>query len=96
MASPAFYIRELKTKMKTIDAFLMRCENYLLDFRWENDVPHPRGPKRFEDPQWAAYVMQHLANSEVTFEVYKAWCLGGNGDRAFLEETCAANKDNAA
>ena len=93
MASPAAYIKELREKMKYIDTFLMRTEAWLPQFQWDDDVPHPKGVTRFEDPQWAAYMQQQidiknhsLVDPEVTFDVYKAWCLGGNGDRMFQEE----------
>ena len=99
MASPVAYIKELRQKMKHIDAFLISTEAWLLQFQWEDDVPHPRGRGRFQDPQWAAYMQQQidiknhsLVEPEVTFDVYRAWCLGGNGDKMFQDEgSCTEN-----
>ena len=99
MASPVAYIKELRQKMKHIDAFLISTEAWLLQFLWEDDVPHSRGRGRFQDPQWAAYMQQQidiknhsLVEPEVTFDVYRAWCLGGNGDKMFQDEgSCAEN-----
>ena len=99
MASPVAYIKELRQKMKHIDAFLISTEAWLLQYQWEDDVPHPRGRARFEEPQWSAYIQQQidiknhsLVDPEVTFDVYRAWCLGGNGDKMFQNESsCAEN-----
>ena len=88
MASPGAYVRALKEEMKHTNNFLMDTENWLLQWKWpDENRPHPKGPKRFEDARWAELMKQALEDSiSVNWEVYKAWCLGGNGDEWFQEE----------
>ncbi len=47
----------------------------------------PKGPRRFEDPQWATMMRQQCeGHSDVTFEQYCEWCLAGGGDEWFQED----------
>lgn len=85
---PGSFVRALKEEMKATDTFLMDTENWLLQWKWpDENRPHPKGPKRFEDERWAELMREALEDStRVTWDVYKAWCLGGNGDEWFQEE----------
>ena len=72
----------LSVKMPS-DAFMMDFENACLQQNWDSRS-HPKGPRRFEDPQWAAMMRQQCEeHSDVTFEQYCAWCLAGGGDEWF-------------
>ena len=70
------------------DDFMMDFENACLQHYWDSSQrSHPKGPRRFEDPQWAAMMRQQCQeHSDVTFEQYCEWCLAGGGDEWFQEE----------
>ena len=107
MASPVAYIKELRQKMKHIDAFLISTEAWLLQFQWEDDVPHPRGRGRFQDPQWAAYMQQQIdiKNHSLVEPRSLLMCTGRGAlegmeircfrMKAVAQKTCAANKEDA-
>ena len=70
------------------DAFMMDFENACLQQDWNSsERSHPKGPRRFEDPQWATMMRQQCeGHSDVTFEQYCEWCLAGGGDEWFQED----------
>ena len=94
---PGALIRAAKEDMRFINSYLMDTENYILQSHWPPTPlpllelwtkPHPRGPRRFEDPEWAQLVYEALSedNGSITWDTYTAWCLGGGGDEWFMEE----------
>ena len=80
------------------NAFLMDFENDVLR-SWDARKGIPRGPRRFENKEWAALVQQHVYphHSDVTWEQYMTWVRGGGGDEWFQEEEeslfCAKHKN---
>ncbi len=57
-----------------------------LSFYWNK--PHPKGPKRHEDPEWAAMIQSQVYphHSDVDWEEYVEWVENGGGDEHFQED----------
>ena len=101
---PGALIRAAKEDMRHTNNYLMDLENWILEHQWPptplpEDTPvrstdelwmkpHPRGRRRFEDPEWAQLVYEALSeeNGSITWDTYTAWCLGGGGDEWFVEQ----------
>lgn len=69
--------------------FLMDFENSCLTEHWDSSVkPHPRGNKRYEDPEWAAMIQSQVYpnHSGVDWYEYVEWVSQGGGDDWFEEE----------
>ena len=66
------------------DAFMLDFENSLLQL-W--DGFHPKGPRRFEHPEWQKLVLSQVYpnHSDIDFHEYVAWCLSGGGELWFLD-----------
>lgn len=66
--------------------------SFLMDF--ENSClanfprPHPRGSKRYEDPEWAEMIKSQVYpnHSDVDWYEYVEWVSQGGGDEWFQEE----------
>ncbi len=67
------------------DNFLMDFENYVLR-EWDARGGIPTGPRRFENPNWAALMKSHLEFSDTCWDEYVAWVQQGGGDEWFQEE----------
>ena len=67
------------------DAFLMDFEDSCLA---NFPRPHPRGSKRYEDPEWAAMIQSQVYpnHSDVDWFEYVEWVSQGGGDEWFQEE----------
>jgi hypothetical protein len=68
---------------------LMDFENSCLSQHWDSSVkPHPRGSKRYEDPEWAAMIQAQVYphHSDVDWYEYVEWVSQGGGDEAFQKE----------
>ena len=52
------------------------------------DKPHPIGPKRHEDPEWAAMIQSQVYphHSDVDWDEYCNWVRNGGGDEMFQDE----------
>jgi hypothetical protein len=80
-----------KTKLLYMDvqrySFLMDFENSCLTEHW-GVKPHPRGNKRYEDPEWAAMIQSQVYpnHSDVDWYEYVEWVSKGGGDEWFEEE----------
>jgi hypothetical protein len=80
-----------KTKLLYMDvqrySFLMDFENSCLTEHW-GVKPHPRGNKRYEDPEWAAMIQSQVYpnHSDVDWYEYVEWVSQGGGDEWFEEE----------
>ena len=62
--------------------FLLDFENWCLEHRWEGDFP--KGPRRYEHPEWAAMIRRELEDYPLrSFEHYAEWCRAGGGDEWF-------------
>ncbi len=86
------------------DNFFMDFENSCLECNWHTqpqpfdspfdslsfywNKPHPKGPKRHEDPEWAAMIQSQVYphHSDVDWEEYVEWVENGGGDEWFQEE----------
>ena len=69
------------------DYFMMDFENECLSQNWDSSKrPHPKGPKRHEDPEWAAMIQSQVYphHSDVDWEEYVEWS-SVHGDEWFLE-----------
>ena len=70
------------------NAFLMDFENSCLS-DWDSfKRPHPKGPNRHLDPEWAAMIKSQVYpyHSDVDWEEYQEWCRYGGGDECFEED----------
>ena len=94
----------MRAQMRHVNNYLMDLENWILEHQWPTTPlpedtpvrstdelwmkPHPRGPRRFEDPEWAQLVQEALSEEDgsITWDTYTAWCLGGGGDEWFVEQ----------
>ena len=101
---PGALIRAAKEDMRHTNNYLMDLENWILEHQWPSTPlpedtpvcstdelwmkPHPRGPRRFEEPEWAQLVYEALSEEDgsITWDTYTAWCLGGGGDEWFVEQ----------
>ena len=70
------------------DNFLCDFESSCLINNWDNSIPFPTGPKRFENPEWAKMIKSQVfpAHSDVDFFEYCDWCEAGGGDEWFQED----------
>ena len=70
-----------------IDAFMMDFENSCLEQNWDSQI-HAKGPKRHEDPQWAAMIQKSVYphHSDVDWTEYVEWVRNGGGDEWFQED----------
>ena len=61
---------------------------------WDARKGIPRGPRRFENKEWAALVMSHVFphHSDVDWYEYTEWVRSGGGDDWFQEEALFCNK----
>jgi hypothetical protein len=64
-----------------------------LSFYWNK--PHPKGPKRHEDPEWAKMIQSQVYphHSDVDWEEYVEWVSAGHGDEWFQAEEAEAEDD---
>ena len=55
---------------------------------WDAHKGIPRGPRRFENKEWAALVMSHVFphHSDVDWYEYTEWVRSGGGDEWFQED----------
>ena len=71
------------------DNFMMDFENACLSSHWDSSKrPHPKGPKRHEDQEWAAMIQSQVYphHSDVDWEEYVDWVNIGGGDEYFQED----------
>ena len=66
------------------DNFLMDFENWCLHRCWPR-WDFPKGPRRYEQPEWAAMMRRECEDSDTTFERYCEWVAQGGGDEWFQE-----------
>ena len=68
------------------DDFMMDFENSCLSQHW-NSKPHPKGSKRYEDPEWAAMIESQVYpnHSDVDWNEYVDWVSRGFGDEWFRD-----------
>ncbi len=66
---------------------MMDWENAILG-DWDARNGIPRGPRRFENTEWAALIRQHVFphHSDVDWQEYVEWVSQGGGDEWFQEE----------
>ncbi len=66
---------------------MMDWENAILG-DWDARNGIPRGPRRFENTEWAALIRQHVFphHSDVDWQEYVQWVSQGGGDEWFQEE----------
>ena len=72
------------------DNFMMDFENACLSSHWDSSKrPHPKGPKRHEDQEWAAMIQSQVYphHSDVDWEEYVEWS-SVHGDEWFQEPFC--------
>ena len=70
-------------------SFMMDFENACLSQNWDSGIkPHPKGNKRYEDPEWAAMVESNVYphHSDVDWHEYVDWVSRGFGDEWFQED----------
>ena len=67
---------------------MMDFENACLSQNWDSSA-HPRGPKRFQDAQWAKMIRGQVYphNTDVDWFEYVAWVVRGGGDEWFKMES---------
>ena len=67
---------------------MMDFENSCLSQNWDSTKGHPRGPKRYEDREWAAMIQSQVYpnQSDVDWEEYIDWTSAGHGDEWFQAE----------
>ena len=71
------------------DDFMMDFEYCCLSEHWDSSIkPHPKGSKRYEDPEWAARIQAHVYphHSDLDWYEYVDWVSQGGGDVWFREE----------
>ena len=71
------------------DDFMLDFEYSCLSQHWDSSIkPHPKGSKRYEDPEWAARIQAQVYpnHSDVDWDEYVAWVSQGGGDVWFHEE----------
>ena len=71
------------------NVFMMDFENSCWFKNWDSRVkPHPKGSKRYEDPEWAAMIESQVYphHSDVDWYEYVDWVSRGFGDEWFQEE----------
>lgn len=76
------------------DAFMMDFENYCLERCWDSK-PHPKGSKRYEDPEWAVMIENNVYpnHSDVDWNEYVDWVSRGFGDEWFQEDSWTEERD---
>ena len=69
-----------------MDSFMMDFENSCLEHVWKKGQ-FPKGPKRHEDPEWAAMIQAKVYphHSDVDWEEYREWVSRGFGDEWFVD-----------
>lgn len=69
------------------DDFMADFENYCLSLWDSSKRPHPRGPNRHEDVDWAAHIRRYVYphHSDVDWYEYTIFVESGGGDDFFLE-----------
>ncbi len=75
------------------DTFLCDFENDVLR-SWDARKGIPKGPRRFENPEWAALIKRQVLphHSDVDWFEYVEWVNQGGGDEWFQEEALFCNK----
>ena len=75
-------------KVSDRDAFFMDFENACLRDNWDNSIPFPTGPKRFENSEWAKMIQSQVYphHSDIDWYEYVEYCQLGLGDEWFQEE----------
>ena len=71
------------------EAFMLDFEYSCLSQHWDSSIrPHPKGSRRYEDPEWAARIQAQVYpnHSDVDWDEYVAWVSQGGGDVWFHEE----------
>ena len=68
------------------DDFMMDFENSCLSQHWNSNA-HPKGSKRYEDPEWAAMIQTQVYpnHSDVDWNEYVDWVSRGFGAEWFQE-----------
>ena len=68
--------------------FIMDFENDCLRDKWDNSIPFPTGPKRFENAHWAKMIQSQVfpAHSDLDWYDYVEFCQLGYGDEWFQED----------
>ncbi len=74
-----------KERQRHLNNFMMDFENHVLR-EWDARGGVPRGPRRFENKNWAALMKSHLEFSDTCWEEYVTWVQQGGGDEWFQEE----------
>ena len=77
---------ELQMMNPDLDNVLMDFENWCLGKRWDSRKGIPKGPKRYENTEWAEMIKKECEDSDTTFEEYCSWCRQGGGDEWFQVE----------
>ena len=70
------------------NAFLMDFENECLSQNWDHTKGgHPRGARRYEDPEWAEIIKSQVYphHSDIDWLEYVEWVKNGGGDEWFEE-----------
>ena len=71
------------------DDFMLDFEYSCLSQHWDSSIkPHPKGSKRYEDPEWAARIQAQVYpnHSDIDWDEYVLWVSQGGGDVWFHEE----------
>lgn len=73
------------------DTFLLDFENSCLS---QYSKPHPKGSKRYEDPEWATLIQSQVYphHSDVDWQEYVDWVSRGFGDEWFQDDEPRARK----
>ena len=67
----------------------MDFENSCLSQNWDSRIkPHPKGNKRYEDPEWAAMIESQVYphHSDLDWQEYVDWVSRGFGDVWFQQD----------
>ena len=80
------HLHEYGITTQARDSFMMDFENSCLEHVWKKGQ-FPKGPKRHEDPEWAAMIQTQVYphHSDVDWEEYTEWVSRGFGDEWFME-----------
>jgi hypothetical protein len=71
------------------DDFMLDFEYSCLSQHWDSSIrPHPKGSRRYEDPEWAARIQAQVYpnHSDLDWYEYVEWVSQGGGDVWFQEE----------
>ena len=64
-------------------AFMMDCENYILEKFWKKGIEKLKGTKRIQNKEWLTLIQEE---TEVDIGLYVEWVMKGYGDEWFCDE----------